>query len=50
MDGAEETTGGIEAVYNFSSQSRVLANYRLQDRDSDKDADNHLRLELRHSF
>ena len=50
MDGAEDTTGGVEAVYNFSSQTRVLANYRIQDRDSDKDADNHLRLEMRHSF
>ena len=50
MDGAENTTGGIEAVYNFSSQTRVLANYRIQDLDTDKDADNHLRFELRHSF
>ena len=50
MDGAEDTTGGVEAVYNFSGKSRVLVNYRIQDRDSDKDADNHLRMELRHSF
>ena len=50
LDGAENTTGGIEAVYNFSGQTRVLANYRIQDRDTDKNADNHLRLEMRHSF
>ena len=49
-DGAEDTTGGIEAVYNFSSQARVLANYRIVDRDTNDNAENHLRLELRHSF
>ena len=49
-DGAENTTGGVEAVYNFSSQARVVAAYHIRDLETNKNAENYMRLELRHSF
>ena len=50
LDGLEDVTGGVEVQYKFTANSQVDTRYRIQDRDTNPNAENDFRVVLRHNF
>ena len=49
-DGSEDVDGGLTAQYNFTPITRLYADYRIRDFDTNPNRENQIRVGMRHAF